>query len=384
MTNAVGQAVHRATSVCFDPAAERLEADALRALQLERLKASGRDRLGAQRRLPRPVPRCGRRAGDIRALDDVAQAALPRKGDPCATPTRTACAPAASTRSSRCTARRARPASPRRSGHSRTTWTHWADAQRALDVDGRPAPGRPSAELLRLRPGDERRPAVRRAEGRHRRRAGRHRAARAAHRPHRRPGRDRPLHDAVVRPLPRRQGARARHRSRRDSRLRIGLFGAEPWPESGRERLADALGVEAFNEYGMGEFLGPGMACECPGRHGMHVWSDHLLVECIDPETGEWVADGEPGELVWTIADQRLDGHDPLPQPRHLLAHLGAVPVRPHPPADRPHHRAQRRRPLDRRADRVPQPDRGGPGAASTRSATTSAWSSTASTTSTG
>jgi len=86
----------------------------------------------------------------------------------------------------------------------------------------------------------------------------------------------------------------------RDSRLRIGIFGAEPWPESGRARLASALGVEAFNEYGMGEFLGPGMACECPTRQGMHVWSDHLLVECIDPDTGEWVDDGEAGELVWT------------------------------------------------------------------------------------
>jgi phenylacetate-CoA ligase len=85
-----------------------------------------------------------------------------------------------------------------------------------------------------------------------------------------------------------------------DSRLRIGLYGAEPWPEAGRERLVAALGAEAFNEYGMGEFLGPGMACECPVRDGMHVWSDHLLVECIDPETCEPVADGEPGELVWT------------------------------------------------------------------------------------
>jgi phenylacetate-CoA ligase len=86
----------------------------------------------------------------------------------------------------------------------------------------------------------------------------------------------------------------------RDSQLRLGLFGAEPWPESGRDRLTTALGVDAFNEYGMGEFLGPGMACECPEQDGMHVWSDHLLVECIDPETGEWLEDGEAGELVWT------------------------------------------------------------------------------------
>jgi len=86
----------------------------------------------------------------------------------------------------------------------------------------------------------------------------------------------------------------------RDSKLRIGLFGAEPWPESGRDRLTAALGVDAFDEFGMGELLGPGMACECPVKQGMHVWSDHLLVECIDPETCEPVADGAPGELVWT------------------------------------------------------------------------------------
>ena len=72
----------------------------------------------------------------------------------------------------------------------------------------------------------------------------------------------------------------------RDSSLRVGLFGAEPWPESGRRRLESCLGVEAFNEFGMGEFLGPGMACECPERDGMHVWSDSFLVECIDPRDG--------------------------------------------------------------------------------------------------
>jgi len=85
-----------------------------------------------------------------------------------------------------------------------------------------------------------------------------------------------------------------------DSRLRVGLFGAEPWPESSRRRLESLLGIEAFNEFGMGEFLGPGMACECPEQHGMHVWSDAFLVECIDPTTGERVEDGAEGELVWT------------------------------------------------------------------------------------
>ena len=86
----------------------------------------------------------------------------------------------------------------------------------------------------------------------------------------------------------------------KDTRLRIGLFGAEPWPETGRERLAAAMGVDVFNEYGMGELLGPGMAAECPVKQGMHVWSDHIYVECIDPVTLAPVADGAPGELVWT------------------------------------------------------------------------------------
>jgi phenylacetate-CoA ligase len=50
----------------------------------------------------------------------------------------------------------------------------------------------------------------------------------------------------------------------------------------------------------MTEFLGPGMTCECEQRDGMHAWADAFLVECINPETGEWVEDGKDGELVWT------------------------------------------------------------------------------------
>jgi phenylacetate-CoA ligase len=50
----------------------------------------------------------------------------------------------------------------------------------------------------------------------------------------------------------------------------------------------------------MTEFLGPGMTCECEERDGMHAWADAFLVECINPETGEPVAEGQDGELVWT------------------------------------------------------------------------------------
>jgi phenylacetate-CoA ligase len=82
--------------------------------------------------------------------------------------------------------------------------------------------------------------------------------------------------------------------------LRIGLFGAEPWPWSTRERIEELFGITAYDEFGMTEFLGPGMSCECQERNWMHTWADAFLCECIDPQTGEPVDDGKEGELVWT------------------------------------------------------------------------------------
>lgn len=85
-----------------------------------------------------------------------------------------------------------------------------------------------------------------------------------------------------------------------DSKLRIGLFGAEPWPWSTRLRLEELYGITAYDEFGMTEFLGPGMTCECEVRDGMHAWADVFLAECIDPVTGQWVPEGKDGELVWS------------------------------------------------------------------------------------
>jgi phenylacetate-CoA ligase len=84
------------------------------------------------------------------------------------------------------------------------------------------------------------------------------------------------------------------------TKLKIGLFGAEPWPWETRMKLEELLGLRAYDEFGMTEFLGPGMTCECEVRDGMHAWADAFLVECIDPETGEPVEEGKDGELVWT------------------------------------------------------------------------------------
>ncbi len=85
-----------------------------------------------------------------------------------------------------------------------------------------------------------------------------------------------------------------------DSKLKIGLFGAEPWPWETRLKLEELFNITAYDEFGMTEFLGPGMTCECEERNGMHAWADAFLVECIDPETGEPVPEGQDGELVWT------------------------------------------------------------------------------------
>ena len=97
-------------------------------------------------------------------------------------------------------------------------------------------------------------------------------------------------------------GGKARERgvNFKDTKLKIGLFGAEPWPWETRIKLEELFNFTAYDEFGMTEFLGPGMTCECEVRDGMHAWADAFLVECIDPETGEPVADGTDGELVWT------------------------------------------------------------------------------------
>ncbi len=84
-------------------------------------------------------------------------------------------------------------------------------------------------------------------------------------------------------------------------KLRVGIFGAEPWSEKMRAEIEDALGLAALNIYGLSEIMGPGVAMECiEDRQGMHIFEDHFLVEVIDPATGEVLPPGEPGELVFT------------------------------------------------------------------------------------
>jgi phenylacetate-CoA ligase len=84
-------------------------------------------------------------------------------------------------------------------------------------------------------------------------------------------------------------------------KLRVGIFGAEPWSEKMREEIETAFNITALNIFGLSEIMGPGVAMECmEGRHGMHIFEDHFLVETINPETGEVLLPGEEGELVFT------------------------------------------------------------------------------------
>ncbi len=86
----------------------------------------------------------------------------------------------------------------------------------------------------------------------------------------------------------------------RDTPLRIGVFGAEPWSENMRRQVEDALGVSAIDIYGLSEVMGPGVASECVHKHGLHVFEDHFLIEIVDRETLQPVPDGEYGEVVFT------------------------------------------------------------------------------------
>lgn len=87
----------------------------------------------------------------------------------------------------------------------------------------------------------------------------------------------------------------------RASSLKVGIFGAEPWTEAMRREIESKAGIDAVDIYGLSEVMGPGVASECiESKDGPVIWEDHFYPEIINPETGEPVADGEEGELVFT------------------------------------------------------------------------------------
>ncbi|MDX6342811.1 MAG: phenylacetate-CoA ligase, partial [Trebonia sp.] len=87
----------------------------------------------------------------------------------------------------------------------------------------------------------------------------------------------------------------------RSTSLQVGIFGAEPWTNEMRAEMEARAGLDATDIYGLSEVMGPGVAQECvETKDGLHVWEDHFYPEVIDPVTGEVLADGEQGELVFT------------------------------------------------------------------------------------
>ncbi|MBI4304805.1 MAG: phenylacetate--CoA ligase, partial [Chloroflexi bacterium] len=86
----------------------------------------------------------------------------------------------------------------------------------------------------------------------------------------------------------------------RESELKVGFLGAEPWSYRMREEIEAKLGILALDSYGLSEIVGPGVAVECPQKQGLHIFEDHFLPEVVDTATGEPLPYGEKGELVIT------------------------------------------------------------------------------------
>ncbi|MDP4183717.1 MAG: phenylacetate--CoA ligase [Bacteroidota bacterium] len=85
-----------------------------------------------------------------------------------------------------------------------------------------------------------------------------------------------------------------------DLKLRIGIFGAEPWSENMRKEIERKLGIKAIDIFGLSEVIGPGVACECEYQEGLHINEDHFIPEIVDPVTLEPLPRGSVGELVFT------------------------------------------------------------------------------------
>lgn len=89
-----------------------------------------------------------------------------------------------------------------------------------------------------------------------------------------------------------------------DVKLRVGVFGAEPWTNEMRKEIEKLLHIKAYDIYGLSEVIGPGVSMECECQCGSHIFEDHFIPEIIHPETLEVLPDGEIGELVFTTVSK--------------------------------------------------------------------------------
>jgi len=105
-----------------------------------------------------------------------------------------------------------------------------------------------------------------------------------------------------------------------EQQLELGLFGGEPFSEAMRRQIELELGLRAVANYGLSEMCGPGVAGECSERNGMHVQEDHFLVEVVDPDSGERLGGGVDGELVITTLAKEA-----LPLIRYRTGDIGSL-----------------------------------------------------------
>ncbi|MDR2472888.1 MAG: phenylacetate--CoA ligase [Tannerella sp.] len=103
-------------------------------------------------------------------------------------------------------------------------------------------------------------------------------------------------------------------------KLKVGLFGAEPWTDNMRRELEDKLRIKAFDIYGLTEISGPGVGGECEYQDGTHLWEDHFYPEIIDPVSLQQVEAGTQGELVFTTISK-----DGMPLLRYRTRDLTAL-----------------------------------------------------------
>ncbi|QRN84981.1 phenylacetate--CoA ligase [Clostridia bacterium] len=111
---------------------------------------------------------------------------------------------------------------------------------------------------------------------------------------------------------------------REDLKLKWGLFGSEGWTDAMRVEIEKRWNVEATDNYGMSELIGPGVSGECMQKNGMHINEDHFIAEVIDPDTGEVLPDGEVGELVFTAITKQA-----LPLLRYRTMDLATITKEP-------------------------------------------------------
>ncbi len=104
------------------------------------------------------------------------------------------------------------------------------------------------------------------------------------------------------------------------SKLRVGVFGAEPWSDAMRRRIEAESGIKAYDIYGLSEIIGPGVGIECHKQAGLHLFEDHFYPEIVDPATGAPRPDGEEGELVLTTLSKQA-----MPMIRYRTRDITAI-----------------------------------------------------------